>query len=149
VLVIDDEYGARLQVELALLTSGVLEIGGMATDGARGAELAEQLQPDVIVLDLAMPVMDGLEALPLLRSVAPRATILIRSSSGDADAIDTAMKLGAAAYVPKFMHPDDLCDILECAARGVASPTLVHAVVAARAGVTLPERGEPERSVRS
>ena len=133
VLVIDDEYGARLQVELALMTSDSLTVVGMASNGSRGAELAEALQPDVIVLDLSMPVMDGFEALPLLQAVAPRATILIRSGFDDEDSILAAMRLGATAFLPKFLSPDGLRRIVERAAQGEASPRLVEAVRRARA----------------
>lgn len=124
VLVIDDEYGALLQVELALLTSTSVMIVGTATNGSQGAELAEQLQPDVVILDLSMPVMDGFEALPLLRAVAPRATIVIRSSHDDEASIQAALELGAATYIPKFLRPDDLRRIVERAAKGHVSPYL-------------------------
>lgn len=128
VLVIDDEYGARLQVEVALMTSDTVGVVGMASDGSRGAELAEQLQPKVIVLDLSMPIMDGFEALPLLRAVAPRATILVRSGSDDPEAIDAAMRLGAVGFVPKFLAPDELRAIIERAAVGDPSPLLAQAL---------------------
>ncbi len=143
VLVIDDEYGARLQVELALMTSESLAIVGMASNGSTGAELAESLQPDVIILDLSMPVMDGFEALPLLRTVAPNATILIRSSFDDEDSIGAAMRLGAAAFLPKFLSPDGLRRILERAAAGATSPRLIEAVRRARAARRTPPIPSP------
>jgi len=128
VLVIDDEYGAQLQVELAFLTSDVVRLVGMASNGSHGAELAEQLQPSVVVLDLSMPVMDGFEAMPLIHAVAPRASILVRSSRDDEQSIQRAMQLGAGAFIPKFLHPDDLRRTVERAARGTSSPLLVEAV---------------------
>lgn len=108
VLVIDDEYGARLQVELALMTSERVRIVGEAANGMVGAELAEELQPDVIVLDLSMPVMDGFEALPLLRRMAPRAKVLVRSSIDDDEQYERAIALGATRCIRKFVAPDEL-----------------------------------------
>ncbi|MCW2928835.1 MAG: DNA-binding response regulator [Thermoleophilia bacterium] len=116
VLVIDDEYGARLQVELAIMTSDVVELVGEASNGMTGAERAEELQPDVIVLDLSMPVMDGFEAIPLLRTIVPRATILIRSNNDDPDAAAQAFRLGAAGYIQKMASPDALRTSIEEAA---------------------------------
>lgn len=117
VLVIDDEYGARLQVELALLTSESARLVAQATNGARGAEAAERLQPDVIVLDLNMPVMDGFEALPLLRAVSPRSVILVRSNNDDPKAAAEALRLGASRFLPKFMDPERLRQAIEESAR--------------------------------
>lgn len=117
VIVVDDEYGARLQVELALATSTVLGLVGQASNGPRGAELAERLQPDLVVLDLSMPGMDGFEALPLIRSLAPDAQVLVRSSH-DGDEHDVRLReLGATGFIPKFLAPDDLCHLLEAIVR--------------------------------
>ncbi len=113
VLVIDDEYGARLQVELALMTSTLARVAAESSNGMRGAEVAEQLQPDIIVLDLSMPLMDGFEALPLLRAVAPDAVILIRSNSEDPDAIQRALDLGGTEFLRKMLAPDELREAIE------------------------------------
>ncbi len=115
VLVIDDEYGARLQVELALVDSEVAELVGQASNGMRGAEQAQELQPDVIVLDLSMPVMDGFEALPLLRTIAPHAVILVRSNHDSERVEQRALALGAARFLPKMMGMDELRVSIEAA----------------------------------
>lgn len=113
VVVIDDEYGARLQVELAIETSPRLRLAGQAANGMRGAELVEELQPDIVVLDLSMPVMDGYEALPLIRRLCPTARVLVRSSCDEEDAWPRARDLGAAEFIPKFLDPYALCSRIE------------------------------------
>ena len=113
VLVIDDEYGARLQVELALMTSRSAAIAGEAANGMRGAELAEELQPDIVVLDLSMPVMDGFEALPLIRTVAPRARVIVRTNDDDPASAARAIELGAADFIRKLLAPDELRRVIE------------------------------------
>lgn len=113
VLIVDDEYGARLQVELALTTSNRVEVVGEASNGYRGAELAESLQPDIVVLDLSMPGMDGFEALPLIRALAPNAKVLIRSNEDAHEHEERLRRLGAVGFVPKFIAPDDLRRVVE------------------------------------
>lgn len=113
VVVIDDEYGARVQVELALLNHPSIALVGSATNGMRGAELVERLQPDVVVLDLSMPVMDGYEALPLIRALAPSARVVVRTSHDEEDARERALRLGAVELIPKFLSPDELSDRIE------------------------------------
>lgn len=113
VLIVDDEYGARLQVELALTTSDTVEVVGEASNGYRGAELAESLQPDIVVLDLSMPGMNGFEALPLIRSLAPNAKVLIRSNEDADEHGDKLQRLGAVGFIPKFIAPDDLRRVVE------------------------------------
>ena len=64
-------------------------------------EAARQHQPDVVLLDIAMPVMDGLEALPLIREAAPDATVIMLSGFGADKMVDLAMRQGAAGYIQK------------------------------------------------
>jgi len=144
-VVIDDDYGARLQVELALLTSTSARVIGQARNGARGAELAERLQPDVIVLDLMMPVMDGYEALPLLRRLCPRARILVRSGNDPLEHEQRALDMGAFAFVPKFIAPDELRDIIEQAARPSHGRRYLDMV--RRASHAVPAAAEPVTSI--
>lgn len=112
-IVIDDEAESRFQVQVALLASALISLVGEASNGMRGAELAEREQPDVIVLDLDMPVMDGYEALPLLRQVAPGATIVVRSNAAVEDAESRVLRLGARRFVRKFLGMDELRGIVE------------------------------------
>lgn len=116
-VVIDDEYGARLQVELAVADSTTVELAGQADNGMRGAELVEQVQPDIVVLDLSMPVMDGYEALPLIRRLCPTARVVVRSSHDEEDAWPRARELGAVEFIPKFLDFAELRSRIEAYAK--------------------------------
>lgn len=94
ILVADDAAGMRKMVQLSLQTEGRLEVVGTATDGAEAIRLAEELEPDVVLLDLTMPVLDGFAAIPELRTKVPAARILAFSAEGGA-ALNHAVSLGA------------------------------------------------------
>jgi DNA-binding NarL/FixJ family response regulator len=78
-----------------------LEIVGQARDGAQAVDLARDLQPDVIVLDLVMPRMDGLQALPQLRDVSPDSTVIVLSAFEEELMARRAIDLGATLYIEK------------------------------------------------
>jgi DNA-binding NarL/FixJ family response regulator len=78
-----------------------LEIVGEASNGAEAIELARSAQPDVVVLDLTMPVMDGLEALPRIREAAPGARVIMLSAHGTNDMEARAVAAGASRYLEK------------------------------------------------
>ena len=78
-----------------------LEIVGQARDGAEAVDLARDLQPDVIVLDLVMPRMDGLQALPRLLAAAPQSTIIVLSAFEEEVMARRAVDLGATLYIEK------------------------------------------------
>ena len=101
VVIADDTNDVRALLQYTLELDGRFEVVGQAADGAEAVAEAEAEQPDVIVLDLAMPVMDGLEAIPLLRRVAPTSRVVALSSFGAAQMAGQALDAGAAAYVEK------------------------------------------------
>src|SRR5689334_1906968 len=78
VVLVDDTPSLRMLTRLALEGTG-FEVVGEAGDGLAGVNAVKQLQPDLVLLDLAMPVMDGLEALPLMRAAVPTVRIVIVS----------------------------------------------------------------------
>jgi DNA-binding NarL/FixJ family response regulator len=71
---------------------------------------AERLQPDVVLLDLSMPVMDGLEALPEIKRVAPDARVVVLSGFDNQRLVSQALALGADDYVPKGGDPEEIVD---------------------------------------
>ena len=87
-----------------------LSLTGVATDGAEALALTEQHRPDAIICDVHMPRMDGLEALPLLRSSCPEAVIVMYSS--DPPTANAARALGADAVVDKADDPAGLFELL-------------------------------------
>jgi signal transduction histidine kinase/CheY-like chemotaxis protein len=100
VVIIDDTYDLRELLRLAL-TRGGLEVVGEAGDGQAGIECVRLEQPDVVLLDLSMPVMDGLEALPTIRRVVPDAKIVVLSGFGATQMSEKAMTIGADGYLQK------------------------------------------------
>ena len=112
ILVDDDErFLDALQALLETLTD--VEVTGRAADGAAGADLAAQLGPDIVVMDLDMPSLNGLEATRRIRREVPSAQVVILSGSDVIAHSSEALDAGAAAYVRKSRTVDDLPRVLE------------------------------------
>ena len=105
----------------ALLGGHGFDVVGQASDGHEAIDLAAELQPDVILLDLSMPGMSGLEALPRLRVEAPECEVVVLTASGDEDNLLAAIRAGAAGYLLKTEPPERLVDFLHGAASGEAA----------------------------
>jgi CheY-like chemotaxis protein len=101
VLVVDDDPDIRRLITMLLSGDPDFAVVGEAGDGAQAIELAAAQQPDVIILDLVMPVMDGLTALPALRAAAPGGRVVVVTGSASEAAAHTALASGAAAFVRK------------------------------------------------
>ena len=101
VLVIDDDPAVRDIVrDIVELEPGWV-VAGEATDGSEAIRLAEELQPDLVVLDLMLPVMSGIDALPQIVRVAPHAIIVMLTAYPDARELIDAAALGAACTMEK------------------------------------------------
>jgi DNA-binding NarL/FixJ family response regulator len=101
VLIVDDAANLRELLTLLLEVEDDFEVVGTAADGKQAIAAAEQLQPDLVLLDLAMPVMDGLKALPVLRLRIPHARIVIFSGFEHEALAAEALTAGADAYIEK------------------------------------------------
>jgi DNA-binding NarL/FixJ family response regulator len=112
VLVVDDAANLRDLLTLLLETEDDFEVVGTASNGAKAIEAAGELAPDVVLLDLAMPVLDGLKALPGLRRAVPNATIVIFSGFDQDDLVSEAMKIGADAFLEKGASVTSLVSML-------------------------------------
>ena len=108
VVLADDVPAVRRLLHYALEASEAFRVVGEAADGLEAARLAEDLRPDVVLLDLAMPVMDGLEAIPEIRRRAPGSRIVVLSGFNAARMERSALAGGADAYVEKRYRPDEL-----------------------------------------
>jgi PAS domain S-box-containing protein len=108
VVLADDAEDIRLLLRLSLTTSDGFEVVGEAGDGEQAALLAAEHQPDVILLDLSMPVMDGLQAIPEIRRVSPGTRIVVLSGFDGARMKPVALELGADAYLEKGEAMADL-----------------------------------------
>jgi CheY-like chemotaxis protein len=119
-VVVDDDADVRALLSRFLTDTGRVSVVGEAADGRRAIEVVAAADPDVVLLDVRMPVMDGLEALPLVREAAPLATVVAFSGLGDEALQSEALSAGATAFLAKGMRLRDLVDdILSIA--GVAS----------------------------
>jgi DNA-binding NarL/FixJ family response regulator len=122
VVLADDTRDIRLLLSLALELAGGFEVVGEAGDGSEAIAQATALQPDVVLLDLAMPVLDGLQAIPLIRDGAPASLIVVLSGFG-ADAMgEEAVRLGAATYVQKGVNPTELAEQVRMLVRDKTAP---------------------------
>ena len=112
VVIVDDTADVRLLFEMALNIDGRFEVVATAADGAEGVEVCRELRPDGVLLDVMMPVMDGLTALPRIRADCPDARIVVLSADDQAEIVDRALAAGADAYVTKSASVDDAIDAL-------------------------------------
>jgi two-component system, NarL family, nitrate/nitrite response regulator NarL len=101
ILVADDQEGVRKRVIATLMSHGGYEVCGEASTGTDAVRKAKELAPDLIVLDITMPEMNGLDAAGLIRSFAPRMPILILSVHKSKQLMEEARKLGVRGYVTK------------------------------------------------
>jgi DNA-binding NarL/FixJ family response regulator len=101
VLLVDDSEDVREVLRLLVAADGRLEVVGEAVNGREGVEMAERLQPDAIILDVAMPVMTGLEALPLLRERAPRSLVVMYAAGARSEIEPAALAAGAVSFFEK------------------------------------------------
>jgi DNA-binding NarL/FixJ family response regulator len=123
VLVVDDHavvrQGLRTFLELQDDASALsIDVVGEAADGAEAVELASRLQPDVILLDLVMPVMDGIAATSRILECCPRSHIIILTSFGEEDRVFPAIRAGAHGYLLKDINPGDLVRAIRAAYLG-------------------------------
>ncbi len=118
VLIADDHRLFAQALDAILSSDGRIEVAGHAHDGAEAVELAETLAPDVILMDISMPVMDGFEATQRIREVLPAACILMLTGSNSRADVERARSVGAAGYVTKDRIAAELIDaIVEVAER--------------------------------
>jgi two-component system, chemotaxis family, chemotaxis protein CheY len=121
VLICDDNEAIRKLLSTVVDNEPGLQVVGEAADGNEAIVEAIGLKPDVILLDLAMPKRNGLEALPELRRVAPDARIVVLSGFTSANVAEEVLALGAARYVEKGADPDA---IVAAIAQALAPPSL-------------------------
>lgn len=118
ILLADDHAVLRSGLRLLLSGQDGLRVVGEASTGTESLGLAEMLQPDLILLDLSMPSLGGLEAIPLIRKRAPLARILILTMHDDPQYLRQALQSGAAGYVLKKAADVELISAIRAVARG-------------------------------
>lgn len=101
VVIIDDDGDIRALLRLFLERAGDFEVVGEGGNGREGVEVASAVAPDQVLLDISMPVLDGLQALPLIKAALPEANIVMLTGLDDPDVRGHAFAAGADASVPK------------------------------------------------
>lgn len=120
ILIADDHEVVRDGLRLILETEEDFEVVGEAGDGAVAVQLAEQLQPDVVLMDLRMPGMDGLQALEHLHTNWPKIAVVILTTYNEDDLMIRGLRAGARGYLLKDTTRQTLFNSLRAAARGEA-----------------------------
>ena len=129
VLIVDDHAVVRQGVRAFLETQPDIRVVAEAASGAEAVRQAERHAPDVVLMDLVMPGMDGVEATRALKRVSPRSQVIVLTSYHDDEHIFPAIRAGALSYLLKDVAPAALAEAVRRAARGEA---VLHPRVAAR-----------------
>jgi NarL family two-component system response regulator LiaR len=140
VLVVDDHAVVREGLRTFLELQEGIEVAGEAADGEEAIEAAERLRPDVVLMDLVMPALDGLAAMRAIRERVPGARVIVLTSFADDDKLLPALRAGAAGYLLKNAEPQELARAVRAAYAGEA---LLDPHVAARLVDALAGEKEP------
>jgi two-component system, NarL family, response regulator LiaR len=140
VLVVDDHAVVREGLRAFLELQDGIEVAGEASDGVEALDVAERIHPDVVLMDLVMPRLDGLEAMRALRERHPRTRVVVLTSFFDDEKLMPALRAGAAGYLLKNAQPQEVVRAVRAAHAG---ETQLDPVVAARLVESLAGRREP------
>jgi DNA-binding NarL/FixJ family response regulator len=135
VLIAEDHAVVRAGLSDLLATREDLEVVGEAVDGGEAVQKATELSPDVVLMDLSMPNVDGIEATRRINEALPETVVVVLTSFSDREPILEALDAGAVGYLLKDLDPDELHRGILAAARGESplAPKAAHAVISARA----------------
>jgi NarL family two-component system response regulator LiaR len=129
VLIVDDHSVVRQGVRAFLEAQADLSVIGEAESGEQAVQLAQKYLPDVVLMDLLLPGMNGVEATRLVRQVSPRSQVIVLTSYYEDENIFPALRAGAISYTLKDIHPTELVEAVRKAARGESE---LHPRVASR-----------------
>jgi DNA-binding NarL/FixJ family response regulator len=145
-MIVDDHSVVRQGLRMFLRWDPELEVVGEAQDGAEALRLARQLQPDVVLMDLVMPVMDGITATAAIRQELPDTEVLALTSVLEDASVVGAVRAGAIGYMLKDTNAPELCRAIKAAAAGQvqltpkAAARLMQAINAPKNPEALTER---------
>jgi pilus assembly protein CpaE len=147
VLIVDDVADTRENIKKLLLFEDDIEIAGAAADGAQAVEAAKQLKPDVVLMDINMPVMDGISAAEAIGVQVPQTGVIMMSVQGEADYLRRSMLAGAREFLIKPFTGDELVEgirhVYELGAlRREAAPAAAAAAAAPQVAAAPPPQGK-------
>jgi NarL family two-component system response regulator LiaR len=143
VLIVDDQPVVRSGLSAFLMAYDDLELAGEAGNGGEAVQLCQQLRPDVIIMDMMMPGLNGAKATQAIRAHQPGAKIIALTSFKDEDLVQQALQAGAISYLLKNVTADDLAEAIRAAHRGrsTLAPEATQALLRAAAHPPAPTPG--------
>lgn len=154
VLIVDDHAVVRQGLITFLELQDEIEVVGEASNGREALQKVKELEPDVVLMDLVMPIMDGLTAIKEVKQMRPETEVIALTSFADDEKVFTALRSGATGYLLKDVQPNDLVKAVLAAERGEVqlhpevAKKLMHEVIApAKLNDNLEELTEREREV--
>ncbi|WP_377469345.1 response regulator [Paenibacillus chartarius] len=146
-LLVDDHAIVRQGLHYFLGLQADLEVAGEAANGREAIEQARELQPDVVLMDLIMPELNGIEATSILRQEHPNMKIIVLTTFSDQDYVLSAIKAGANGYLLKDMEPEQIAEAIRQAQQGlpqldprVAGQLMSHIAAPPHVSAASPER---------
>lgn len=154
ILIADDHAVVREGLRTLITHTPGMELVGEAANGLEAVSLGEAFQPDVVLLDMVMPRLNGLEAIPKLKQVTPQVRILVLTSFDDDERVFAAVKAGALGYLLKDSSPQELLQAIRSVYQGQPSlaPNIAYKVIRELSQPSsLPQTEEPltEREVET
>jgi NarL family two-component system response regulator LiaR len=140
VLIVDDHAVVREGLRTFLELQDGIDVVGEASNGTEALEQARRLEPDVVLMDLVMPALDGVGAMRQLRERSPQIRVIVLTSFLDDDRLMPAIQAGAAGYLLKDVDPAELAQAVRTAAAGQA---MLNPAVAARLVAAIAENRAP------
>ena len=149
VLLVDDHALMRAGLRALIEDAGDMRVVGAAADGAEAIDRAHELRPDVVLMDLSMPGVDGAEATRRLAAELPDLQVLVLTSFADGENVVRALDAGAAGYLLKDADPASLVDAVRAVASGQSplDPRVARTYLSTRRRPVGPELTEREREV--
>ncbi|MFC0506568.1 response regulator [Micromonospora costi] len=147
VLIADDDNLMRAGLRAVLSSDDTIDVVGEAANGAQAVDRTKALAPDVVLMDVRMPVLDGIEATRRIVAAAPAARILILTTFEDDDYVLNALRAGAAGFVLKRIQPEQLIAGIHtiAAGDGLLAPRIAPTVIAYIAGQPAPDTAAQRR----
>jgi two-component system, NarL family, response regulator LiaR len=150
VLVVDDHAMVRKGMHALLNEFEDIRVIGEAADGLKAIELVDQLKPDVVLIDLLMPLMDGAETIKRIIAIQPGQRIIVLTAFGGDDKLISAIRAGAMGYLLKDIRPEDLVQSIRKVYAGepLLNPTIAWNYMRSLAGVETPQHSGEQLTER-
>jgi DNA-binding NarL/FixJ family response regulator len=132
VLIVDDQALFREGLETLLSVHSDIQVVGQASNGQEAIEVGARTRPDVVLMDVRMPVLDGVRATRLLKEAQPQCRVIVLTTFDDDEYIFDALRTGAAGYLLKDVASDQLVEAIRATARGesILQPSVAAKVIA-------------------